>query len=210
MMCPLFSGAGLLDCGHATGVMRSAVSTPWIETAAILKKRHPASPVIMAIRVHHCSNPPFDTRSAIGEVAFSRSPRAAAGARLARWPGLWVRAVRTTECPAEYTVLMVVAGRPAAVGRHHRAQSWGVPGARGRGSAGHAGRRPRSGPYRQESTTSLRVRFWRPQQDSNLRTRLRSAFLCIAATSGTLPGMPPWGAYGTREIRRPQLRHLPP
>jgi hypothetical protein len=65
---------------------------------------------------------------------------------LARWPGGRVRAVRTVECPGEYTVAMVVAHQRTNVRRHQVSlvlgRAWD---ARGGGVVGHAGRKPRPG-----------------------------------------------------------------
>ena len=85
----------------------------------------------------------------------------------------------------EYTVLMVVARPGADVTRRRVCPTWDAPGTR---AAGEWWTMPDVSPgqvaYHQNSTISLRVRFLRPQQDSNLRTRLRSELRYTAATSG--------------------------
>jgi hypothetical protein len=157
-----------------------------------LGERHSASSVIMAVRTHHCCDPCPSARDWRQEmVAFSRS----------------LSAVRTAECLGEDTVLMVVARQGSDVRRNRVSRVLGrACGAGGGGVVGDGGRKPRSDVIRLKSTVSLSVRFWRPQQDSNLRTRLRSAFPHTAATSRNAAWASCTGRVWDARNCRPHLR----
>ena len=130
----IFRTALLLATAPVRNAHASSQKSRWKSHPPTRTHRRPANSSMPRKASRHAGRA-VDTRPATGEVAFSRSFSAATGARLARWPGRRIRAVRIAECPGEYTVLMVVDRQGADVPRHparsvlgrSAGERWAVP-----------------------------------------------------------------------------------
>ena len=152
------------------------------DIAAMLKNAISPS-VIMAIRPAPLQrSAPIDMRLATGEVAFQDRSALLPG-RLARWPGHRAQGFRIPECPRENTVLIAVACQRTDVRRHRVGPVLGCAWGARDGRVGHAGTSAQVRLLGPEERDSLSCSISAPQQDSNLRTRLRSAIPHTAATS---------------------------
>ena len=90
--------------------------------------------------------------------------------------------------------------------QERRGRPAGGPSGENSGTRGHpvtdSGGTPATAPlpFRQHKGTTSVVTFERPQQDSNLRSRLRRALLCSCLTCAKVLHEVPRDAYGTRGL----------